>query len=64
MKDGLELIIASDFIRMLGEMSAKVKIAKYCKEAGTTPSWNIKPELVISGQKKKKLKETLAQISE
>ena len=63
MKDGLELMIASDFIRMLGEMSAKVKIAKYCKEAGTTPPWNIKPELVMSGQKKKKLKETLAQIS-
>ena len=48
-KDGLKLIIALDFIRMLGKISAKVKIAKYCKEVGTTPPWNIKPELVISG---------------
>ena len=63
MKTGLELMIASDFIRMLGEMSAKIRIANYCKKVGTTPPWNIKPELVVSGPKKKKLKETLAQIS-
>ena len=36
-KDGLKLIIALDFIRMLGKISAKVKIAKYYKEVGTTP---------------------------
>ena len=47
-KDGLELIIALDFIRILSKISAKVKIAKYCKEVGTTLSWNIKSELVMS----------------
>ena len=35
-KDSLELIIVSDFIRMLSEISAKVRIAKYCKEVGIT----------------------------